>query len=80
MAMPAVASGAPMPVDSWQADSTSQSLTLRVSAQSTRAPHMATGEYGFLMELEQARQLIRDLGSAVLASDLKRMVEADDAK
>ncbi|MFL9922589.1 hypothetical protein PQR75_46765 [Paraburkholderia fungorum] len=72
-----MAASAPMPVDSWQADSTSQSVTLRVSAQSTRAPRMATGEYGFLMEPEQARQLIRDLSAAVLASDLKHVTEMD---
>ncbi|OUL80315.1 hypothetical protein CA601_32675 [Paraburkholderia hospita] len=37
-------------------------------------------EHGFLLALEQARQIIRDLSAAVLASDVKRNAEVDDDK
>lgn len=69
-----------VPVDVWWIDSTSQHVAMRLVAEGSPDAYVATGKHGFLMELEQARQLIRDLSSAVLASDLKRTVEADDAK
>ena len=65
-----------LPVDHWQMDSTSQHVAMRISAEG--ASDLTTA--GFLLEPEQARQIIRDLSRAVLASDIKRKVEADDAK
>ena len=35
----------------------------------------ATGKYGFRLQPEQARQLVRDLSAAALASDVKRKAE-----
>jgi hypothetical protein len=69
-----------LPVDDWQIDSTSQHVAMRISAEGSSDSATAVAEHGFLLEPEQARQLIRDLSSAVLASDLKRKIEADDAK
>ena len=69
-----------LPVDHWQMDSTSQHVAMRISAKGTSDLTTAAAEHGFLLEPEQARQLIRDLSSAVLASDLRRKVEAGDAK
>jgi hypothetical protein len=69
-----------LPVDQWQMDSTSQHVAMRISAKGPSDLITAAAEHGFLLEPEQARQIIRDLSRAVLASDLKRKVEADDAK
>jgi len=69
-----------LPVDHWQMDSTSQHVTMRISAKGASDLTTAAAQHGFLLEPEQARQIIRDLSRAVLASDVKRKVEADDAK
>jgi hypothetical protein len=69
-----------LPIDHWQIDSTSQHVAMRISAEGSSDLVSAVAEHAFLLEPEQARQMIRDLGSAVLASDLKRKIEADDAK
>jgi hypothetical protein len=68
-----------LPVDHWQIDSTSQHVAMRRSAEGSSDLAAAVAEHAFLLEPEQARQMIRDLGSAVLALELKRKIEADDA-
>lgn len=60
----------PMPVQAWHTESTAQSIALRVAADSPMDPNAV---YSFMLEPEQARQLIRDLSSAVHASDLKKL-------
>jgi hypothetical protein len=63
------------PVDSWQIDATSRLVALRISAERSSDFSVAAREHGFLLEPEQARQIIRDLSAAVLASDVKRSAE-----
>jgi hypothetical protein len=65
------------PVDDWQIDSTSKHVAMRISAKRPCDFTPAAGEHGFRLEVEQARQLIRDLSRAVLASDLQRKVQTD---
>ena len=64
------------PVDSWQIDATSRLVALRISADRSSDLSVAAREQGFLLEPEQARQIIRDLSAAVLASDVRRSAEA----
>jgi hypothetical protein len=67
------------PVDGWQIDATSRLVALRISAERSSDFSIDVREHGFLLEPEQARQIIRDLSAAVLASDVKRCAErADD--
>jgi hypothetical protein len=56
-------------------DTTSRLVALRISAERSSDFSVAAGEHGFLLEPEQARQIIRDLSAAVLASDVKRSAE-----
>jgi len=70
----------PVPVHDWQIDSTSQHVTIRLSAEGVSDASIEAGERGFRLAPEQARQIIRDLSAAVLAMDLKRLAGTDDAK
>lgn len=67
-----------MPVEDWQIDATSRHVVLRLSAERRSDFPIAVREHGFLLEPEQARQMIRDLSAAVLASDVKRSAEVVD--
>jgi hypothetical protein len=67
-----------MPVDDWQINSTSRRVALRVYAKRPSGISIEACEHGFLLAPEQARQIIRDLSAAVLASDAKRRAELDD--
>lgn len=71
----AIKSGPPSPVLGWQTGSTGESVELRISVKGSPVLDMVTGEHGFLLDPEQARQIIRDLSAAVLASDVKRRAE-----
>ena len=53
----------------WRTDSTARSVKLRLAFGDGT---VAQGDCCFTLDPEQARQLIRDLSSAVQASDLKR--------
>jgi hypothetical protein len=64
-----------LPVDTWQIDATSRLVALRISAERSSDFSVAAHEHGFLLEPEQARQIIRDLSAAVLASDVRRCAE-----
>jgi hypothetical protein len=68
------------PVDGWQVDSTSRQVVLRLSAERSSDFSIAARKHGFLLEPEQARQIIRDLSAAVLASDVKRSAEVADGQ
>jgi len=68
-----------VPVDVWRIDSTSQHVAMRLFAVGSSGIAIEAGEYAFRLAPEQARQIIRDLSSAVLASDVKRKTEAGDA-
>jgi hypothetical protein len=65
----------PVPVHDWQIDSTSEHVAMRLSAKGVSDGSIAAGEHGFRLAPEQARQMIRDLSAAVLASDVKRLAE-----
>ncbi|MDR3742686.1 MAG: hypothetical protein P4L40_27020 [Terracidiphilus sp.] len=69
-----------VPVVGWQTGSTGESVELRISVESVCFLSIATGEHGFRLEPEQARQIIRDLSAAVLALDLKMLARRDDAE
>lgn len=60
-----------VPVHVWKIDSTSQHVTMRLSAEGLSDGSITAGEHGFRLTPEQARQIIRDLSAAVLAMDLK---------
>jgi hypothetical protein len=59
-----------IPVQTWRAESTAHSIALHIEA---GGPTDCESVYSITLELEQARQLIRELSSAVHASDLKRL-------
>lgn len=61
--------GASARVQEWWTDSTARSVKLRLV---TGDGVNAQRDCSFTLDPEQARQLIRDLSSAVQASDLKR--------
>lgn len=60
-----------IPVHAWQIDSSSQHVTMHLSAEGLSDGSIAAGEHGFRLAPEQARQIIRELSAAVLAMDLK---------
>jgi hypothetical protein len=70
----------PSPIVGWQTGSTSESVELRISVESACFLSMVTGEQGFLLAPEQARQIIRGLSAAVLASDVKRSAEVTNGQ
>jgi hypothetical protein len=70
-----VHASSPVPVHDWQIDSTSEHVAMRLSAKGVSDGSIAAVEHGFRLAPEQARQLIRDLSAAVLASDVKRLAE-----
>ncbi|MEX3894781.1 hypothetical protein [Paraburkholderia sp. BR10954] len=59
-------------VQHWRIDSTSLNVTIRLNANGISASAGASDRHGFVLEAEQARQMIRDLSAAVLALDLQR--------
>lgn len=63
------------PVDGWQIEATSWLVALRISAERFSDFSVVAREHGFLLDPEQARQIIRDLSAAVLASDVRRSAE-----
>jgi hypothetical protein len=63
------------PVDGWRIDVTSRQVALRISTERSSDFSVAAREHGFLLDPEQARQIIRDLSAAVLASDVRRSAE-----
>ncbi|MFM0142931.1 hypothetical protein [Paraburkholderia sp. RL18-085-BIA-A] len=75
-----IQSSLPSPVVGWQTGSTGESVQLRLSVEYGCFLSVVTGKYGFRLQPEQARQLVRDLSAAVLASDVKQKAEADDAR
>ena len=66
------------PVDGWRIDATSRQVALRIFAERSSDFSVAAREHGFLLEPEQARQIIRDLSTAVLASDVRRSAEVSN--
>ncbi|MFL9922600.1 hypothetical protein PQR75_46820 [Paraburkholderia fungorum] len=64
-----------VPVHDWHIDTTSLGVAMRLCADGSPDGSVAAGEHGFVMTAEQARQVIRDLSAAVLASDLDNLVE-----
>ncbi|NUX52746.1 hypothetical protein [Paraburkholderia youngii] len=51
----------------WRIDSTSFNVTVRLDADGFPASLVAPNQRGFVLDAEQARQMIRDLSAAVLA-------------
>lgn len=66
------------PVDGWRIDATSRQVALRISTVRSSDFSVAAREHGFLLDPEQARQIIRDLSAAVLASDVRRSAEVSN--
>jgi len=59
-----------VPVQTWRVESTAHSIALHIEAGSLTDSESV---YSIMLQPEQARQLIRELSAAVLASDLKRV-------
>jgi hypothetical protein len=59
-----------IPVRTWRAESTARSIGLHIEAGNSTD---AESVYSIMLQPEQARKLIRDLSTAVHASDLKRL-------
>jgi hypothetical protein len=64
-----VTSAWPMMLQDWCAAPAPHTIALRLAAGCATQP----GFFSFMLEPEQARQLIRDLSRAVLEADLKRL-------
>ncbi|MGF6958236.1 hypothetical protein [Paraburkholderia youngii] len=62
-------------VQQWRIDSTSFNGTVHLDADGLPASPVTPNQRGFVLEAEQARQIIRDLSAAVLALELQRHVE-----
>lgn len=66
------------PVDGWRIDATSRHVALRISANRSSDFSVSAREHCFRLDPAQARQIIRDLSAAVLASDVRRSVEVSN--
>ncbi|WP_176379770.1 hypothetical protein [Paraburkholderia youngii] len=62
-------------VQRWRIDSTSFIVTVHLDADGFPASPLAPNQRGFVLDADQARQMIRDLSAAVLALELQRHVE-----
>ncbi|MGF6259613.1 putative CoA-binding protein [Paraburkholderia youngii] len=62
-------------VQQWRIDSTSFNVTVHLDADRFPASPVAPNQRGFVLDAEQARQVIRDLSAAVLALELHRHAE-----
>jgi hypothetical protein len=65
-----------MPVGNWHTESTGHDVAIRISVEMDSAFQVDGTQFGFVLKPDQARQIIRDLSAAVLASDVKRKSEA----
>jgi hypothetical protein len=63
------------PVQHWHIDSTSLNVAIHLHAERLSANPAVSSRHSFVLQAEQARQMIRDLSAAVLALDLQRQVE-----
>jgi hypothetical protein len=66
----------PMSVDNWHTESTGHAVAIRIFVEMDPAFRVDGPQFGFVLKPDQARQIIRDLSAAVLASDVKRTTEA----
>ena len=66
----------PMPVDNWHTESAGHDVAIRISVDIDEAFQIDGMQFGFVLKPDQARQIIRDLSAAVLASDVKRKRDA----
>ncbi|SEF11882.1 hypothetical protein SAMN02787142_7787 [Burkholderia sp. WP9] len=64
-----------LPVHDWHIDTTDLRVALRFCAEGSPDGSVTAGEHGFVLTAEHARQVIRDLSAAVLASDLEKLLE-----
>jgi hypothetical protein len=65
----------PAAVQHWRIHSTSLNVAIHLHANGYPSAPGASSQRGFVLEVEQARQMIRDLSAAVLALDLQRFIE-----
>jgi hypothetical protein len=63
-----------LPVHDWH-NTTGLRVAMRLCAEGAPDGSVTAGEHGFVMTAEHARQVIRDLSAAVLASDLEKLLE-----
>jgi hypothetical protein len=66
----------PMPVHTWHTESAGHDVAIRISVDIDEAFQIDGTQFGFVLKPDQARQIIRDLSAAVLASDVKRKRDA----
>lgn len=62
-------------VEHWHIDSTSLNVAIHLHADRFPANSAVPNQRSFVLQAEQARQMIRDLSAAVLALDLQRHAE-----